>query len=110
MVEELERTIELQFATEAAVKYNAVTYKFEIDGEKGAYDNIVFCPNGAIVFIEWKRLSNKRSDHQVSFGKFLANYNIPCAVCTTVKQGLKVIGYWSTKKYRLLKNSSVHGD
>jgi len=64
----LERDIENEFASKVR-ELGCKCYKFEVKGEKGVADRLVFIPGGTTILIEFKRLGclNNTTPHQKVF-------------------------------------------
>jgi len=64
----LEREVENKFASKIR-KLGCKCYKFEVKGEKGVADRLVFIPGGITIFIEFKRIGclSNTTPHQKVF-------------------------------------------
>lgn len=85
-----EISIEEQFVTYAKSKH-CHAYKLVFLNKKGFPDRTILCPQGRILFIEFKRKNKPQSPIQVKVMKLLKSLGFEYYVCDTKGQAEKIL-------------------
>ena len=91
----------------AYVKYakskNCQALKLIYLNKKGFPDRTTICPNGNILFIEFKRKGKKQSPNQIIAQKLLESFNFEYHVCDEIGQAERILDEfleWNKDSYK----------